>query len=122
MSDSRRGLPNKKRQKKKKKRKWNKKKRKKKKKGEEEEEDEEEEGEDDNDQIERKKERSNECSVERKLCGPRVLQQEKTQLQKIFSDGQATSEALDLPCPLELRVLLAAEAPDWEKCVAVNWC
>ena len=92
--------------KKKKKKKWNKKKRKKKK-GEEEEEDEEEEGEDDNDKIERKKERSNECTVERKL-------------QKIASHGHTTSAALDPPCPLELRVLLATEAPDWQQCVGAN--
>ena len=40
-------------------------------KGEVEEEDEEEEGEDDNNRIGQKKERSNKCSVERRLCGPR---------------------------------------------------
>ena len=74
---------------------------------EEEEEDEEEEGEDDNDKIERKKERSNECTVERKL-------------QKIASHGHTTSAALDPPCPLELRVLLATEAPDWQQCVGAN--
>ena len=37
--------------------------------GEVEEEDEEEEGEDDNNRIGQKKERSNRCSVERRLCG-----------------------------------------------------
>ena len=38
-------------------------------KGEVEEEDEEEEGEDDNNRIGQKKERTNRCSVERRLCG-----------------------------------------------------
>ena len=42
-------------------------------KGEMEEEDAEEEGEDDNNHIGQKEERSNRCSVERRLCGPQGL-------------------------------------------------